>query len=85
MTKKRKPLNNIAIISFADLWAMHQFIERDAVSPAPTAIRQRFKQVRQELYDRTYGFDPWEDLYKTEVVEGTKPEDIDLSQYDPKE
>ncbi len=83
----KKPTNNIAIISFADLFAMYKFINEElghAIGPeARKVILQRHAGVEKELYERTYGFNPH--TLDSVVVEGQKPEDIDLSKFDRKE
>ena len=89
MTKKRKPLNNIAIISFHDLWTMYEFAKENrrncSVGKMLDVFDKRLKEVEKELFERTYGYNPWEDLELNPPVVGDKPEDIDLSQFDPKE
>ena len=83
----KKPTNNIALISFADLSAMYRFINEEIRNmPGPEArkvILQRRAIVEQELYERAYGFNPH--TLDSVVVEGQKPEDIDLSKFDRKE
>lgn len=83
----KKPTNNIAIISFADLSAMYRFINEDirgTTGPeARKVILQRRTRVEKELYERTYGFNPH--TLDSVVVEGENPEDIDLSKFDRKE
>jgi len=89
MNKSKKPTNNIAIISFTDLYAMYKFTNEEIGYPAkcgPEArkvILQRRARIEQELYERTYGFNPH--TLDAIVVEGQKPEDIDLSKFDRKE
>lgn len=91
MSNKRKPTNNIAIISFHDLWAMYQFIKSESgvfinppnLSEAALVVKKRLGDIERELYERTYGFNPW--TLNTWVIEGEKPEDIDLGKFDIKE
>ena len=55
MSRKGKPTNNIGIISFADLWAMYQFVKSET-PPGPgeaqEAIRKRRAEIEKELYSQ---------------------------------
>lgn len=83
MIKKKKPTNNIAIISFNDLYTMYKFVTNESVAGEggpQGVIRKRLLEIEKELYERTYGFNPWS--LDAITIQGRKPEDIDLSKFD---
>lgn len=73
-------------LSFSDLYSMYLFVSGDAnfkgfggTSPeAKKIIREKQKEIEEELYQRVYGFNPFVKHRKEAVFLGIKPEDIDL-------
>jgi uncharacterized membrane protein (DUF485 family) len=81
--------NAMSIMTFADLHAMFVFVSGDfnkqfgVKLETKKIVHARHKMILEELNRRAYGGDPYE-ASKLEV-EGDKPEDVDLSQYEEKE
>lgn len=85
--KKATKTLDIQKMSTADLYSLYLFVSNDAnnrgfgmTSPnARAVVRVKQKEIEQELYLRAYGCNPFEKHQV--VVEGTKPEDVDLDRF----
>lgn len=83
---KKTSTNKTSIkdMSTSDLYALYLFVSNDGnnrgfgmTSPmAKAVVREKQREIEQELYLRAYGYNPFEE-YKQEF-HGMKPEDIDL-------
>lgn len=78
----KTPTQNIALISFADLYAMYIFLKNDLSTAGPKAshlMSAKIEVVEKELYERTFGFNPHE---KDKVkITGVEPSTIDLNKF----
>ncbi len=78
----KAPTQNIAIIGFADLYAMYIFLKNDLTvsgAKAGQLISAKIEAVEKELYERTFGFNPHE---KDKVkITGVDPSTIDLNKF----
>jgi hypothetical protein len=75
-------------LSFSDLYMMYQFVFGDAARGFGSAsmdarklVRDKQKEIEDELYERAYGFNPFTKFAKKIVFEGQKPEEIDLDKF----
>jgi hypothetical protein len=69
----------LADLTVADLYSLLMFVSADrnrgfnAVSPDKKAlVEKKFKEIENELYVRTYGYNPFVAI----VINGQKPEDV---------
>lgn len=78
----------VRIMTFVDLHSLYIFISGDhnrqfgGKLKARELIKARYNIVLAELNRRSYGCNPYQ--LDTVVIEGDKPEDIDLSKFDKK-
>lgn len=87
-TKQSGP-QDLNEVSFADLYSMYLFVSHDAnnrgfgktTPEAKTIVRQKLAAIEEEIYMRLYGFNPFTEFVKKAVVQGQKPEDIDLDRF----
>ena len=84
--KKKKNTSTLDKMSFSDLYAMHLFVSSDAsrvfghlASGARKVVLEKEKEIREMLYKKVFGFNPFE-KFKTVIV-GKKPEEIDLDKF----
>lgn len=81
MKDKTVKIENLPI---SDLYYLYLFVSNDANNrmfgktdpKVKEIIRKKQKEIEQELYERIYGYNPF-DKFKTEY-NGIKPEDINL-------
>ena len=82
----KKPTQNIALIAFSDLTAMYGFLLREWKECEEPQIKKvvydKIEQVKKELYERTYGYNPHTKISTKKPIEGELPENIDLSKFD---
>lgn len=81
-------MSDLAVLSFSDLYAMYQFVFSDAARgfgsasvDARVVVKNKQKELEDELYNRIYGFNPFTKFAKSFTVKGQKPEDIDLNKF----
>ncbi|KKK74036.1 hypothetical protein LCGC14_2887790 [marine sediment metagenome] len=86
VVKKKKNTSTFSKMSFSDLYAMYLFVASDAsrmfghnASGARKIVLGKEKEIREMLYKKVYGFNPFE-KFKTVIV-GKKPEEIDLDKF----
>ena len=84
---KKTTKSDVDSMTTSDLYSMYMFVANDAnnrgfglTSPeARDIVRERLKEIEEELYFRAYGYNPFKE-HKV-VVSGTKPEDVDLDRF----
>lgn len=88
---RKKANNNIGLavlqnLSMADLYALYLFVTSDRNrgfnaydQTTKFMIDKKMKEIEEELYIRAYGCNP----FKKTVIEGIRPEEIDLDKIKP--
>jgi len=75
---------DVTTLSLSDLLALHTFVVGDAnrvFGPnvgGRVLVKSRLNEIEAELNNRVYGKNPFE----SKPLEGARPEDIDLNQFD---
>lgn len=85
---KGKPTQNIALIGFADLMAMYDFLKEEYkcyTGQSRVVVHDKMQLVKKELHERTYGYNPHEIENNTTSIDAMQPEKINLDKFNEKE
>ena len=89
ISKTNKTKVDVKKVSFSDLYALYSFVggvnnmtfgQKWEKTKEP--VRNRLKEIEEELYNRAFGFSIFASSFATLTVEGQDPTKIDLSKFD---